>query len=71
MKIKLEELKHALSWIESNCNKDYIEIIQDQRTTFLSCIDRMDRVAKIELWSTEINNMPKLTKTEILPKPKV
>jgi hypothetical protein len=66
MKISLEELKRAVSWIEANSRDVQVEIYTGERNNLrLKCMDRYDREVEITLFEDQ-TMLPKIRKTEVL-----
>jgi hypothetical protein len=66
MKLKLDELKKAIAWIEANTNSDFIKLEVGGSKANLRCFDKKDREVSIEIFDGESPMLPKITKTEIL-----
>lgn len=51
MKVKFEELKKALSWIEENCNEPAvtIEFNNTTNTTDIKCFDRKNKSVTVKV----------------------
>lgn len=66
MKIKLSELKQAVTWIETNTNQEYIFINVDGGNQLdIKTFDRGESEVVITLFQ-DGNLLPKIKRTEIL-----
>jgi hypothetical protein len=66
MKISLEELKRAVSWIEVNSRDVQVQIYTGEGNKLcLKCMDRYDTEVEITLFEGQ-SMLPKIKKTEVL-----
>ena len=67
MKIKLEDLKKAVAWIEANTREVIIrfEMHQDGRNLAIKCTDKYDVAVEIKLFN-EGTMGPRITKEDAL-----
>lgn len=66
MKIKLDELKKAIQWIEENSNAMDVSLYAGEgHKIVLKCMDRMEVEVEIILFA-DGQMMPKIKKTDIL-----
>jgi hypothetical protein len=65
LKVRLSELKKALSWIEANTNVEYITANTDEREMTLKSFDKSDSEIIITIFS-DGTMLPKIRKTEVL-----
>ena len=66
MRIDINELKRAITWIESNSRDLRVSIYTgDSNKMVLSCVDKLDNEIEITLF-TDGQMLPKIKKTEIL-----
>lgn len=70
MKISLDELKKAVSWIESNSRDVNVTLfVDDGNKLVLKCMDKYESEVEISLYENS-QMMPKIKKTEVLRWPK-
>jgi hypothetical protein len=65
MKLKLDELKKAISWFEANTDTLYISLQEVNRSAELKAIDKAGAEVVIILFD-DGTMMPKIKKTEVL-----
>ena len=66
MKLKLDELKKAVGWIEANSRDVIVNLYICNRELRIECEDKYQKQVEITLWN-EGGMLPKIKKTEILP----
>ena len=66
LKVKLDELKKALQWMEANTNAVDLRISDDGHKLLIEAFDRADSHVTITLYSTQAATLPKITKTDTL-----
>lgn len=66
IKISLTELKKALTWIEANTSEIDANIVIDGQKLFIHAMDRSHREIEITIWHSDLQNLPKIRKTDIL-----
>lgn len=66
VKISVDELKKALTWIESNSKEAKVTLFLEFDAVVLKTFDRLESEVTIKLFGNDSQMMPKITKTEIL-----
>lgn len=66
MKVKLDELKKAISWIEVNSKDLSVGITGADGRLYINCTDKYDSSVEIVIFDEKTAVMPKIKKTDIL-----
>lgn len=68
IKVKLDEIKRALNWIEANCNQDHVQIQIKDKSLYFDVFDKKEKGVIIRVYNSDASFSPDLTYTEKLLK---
>lgn len=68
MKLKFQELKSAINWIEANSVDEWVQVREEGWHLILTCEEhKTGRIVTIEISDVEkSNSQPMITRTEVL-----